>query len=161
MLFKISRKNKIKRNQKSTKSLQLINIKRKSFINKKKVKKSINKRGGRPGGFGFLVDWLMGSENDNENKKQRWCDHPLYLEFKQQLIHDKESSAVIEYDDQKNCEEGTWDKFQAWKAFKNGLQLPDDHKWQLITANANPISGRQEKHIIWGSVPLKYFFSSD
>jgi hypothetical protein len=163
MFLKISRKNKIKRNQKSTKSLQLINIKRKSAKNKKKVKKSINKRGGRPGGLGFLLDWMMGSENDNENKqqdsenkKQRWCDHPLYLEFKQQLIQD----TVIE-NDPKQCEDGIWDKFQAWKALKNGLQLPEDHKWQLITANANPISGRQEKHIIWGSIPLKYFFSSD
>ena len=154
MFFKISRKNKIKRNQKSTKSLQLI-LKRKVSKNKKKVKKSINKRGGRPGRLDILLDWMMGAENDNENKKQRWCDHPLYLEFKQQLIQD----TVIE-NDPKQCEEGTWDKFQAWKALKNGLQLPKDHKWQLITANANPINGKQEKHIIWGSIPLKYFFSS-
>jgi hypothetical protein len=150
MIFKISTKNKIKRNQKSTnstKSLQLINIKRKSFTNKKKVKKSINKRGGRPGGYDILVD--------NENKKQRWCDHPLYLEFKQQLIQD----TVIE-NDPKQCESGTWDKFQAWKALKNGLQLPEDHKWQLITGNANS-KFTNDKHIIWGSIPLKYFFSSD
>jgi hypothetical protein len=151
MFFKISRKNKIKR-KKSAKSLQLMNIKRKLSKNKKK---SINKRGGRPGRLDILLDWMMGPEKDNDNKKQRWCDHPLYLEFKQQLVQD----TVIE-NDPKQCEEGTWDKFQAWKALKNGLQLPKDHKWQLITANANHIA-TNEKHIIWGSIPLKYFFSSD
>jgi hypothetical protein len=155
MFFKISRKNKIKRNQKSTKSLQLMNIKRKSYKNNKKVKKSINKRGGRPGGFDVLIDWMAGPENDNQNKKTRWCDHPLYLEFKQQLKQD----TIIE-SHPKPCESETWDKFQAWKALKNGLQLPEGYKWQLITANANHIV-TNEKHIIWGSIPLKYFFSSD
>lgn len=146
MLFKISRKNKTKRKQKS------LNLK-KLTKNNKKVKKSIIKRGGTPGGFEYFVK-LMGLLTDD--KKQSWCDNPLYLDFKQQL----HSSTIIETDPKK-CESGMWDKFQAWKALKNGLKLPDDHQWELITANANPISGRQEKHIIWGSIPLKYFFSSE
>ncbi len=118
-----------------TKSLHSLHFK-KVTKNNKKVKKSTIKRGGKP---------------------NRWCDNQLYIEFKQE---EGNYNSAISENDPKKCESGMWDKFQAWKALKDGLQLPDDRKWQLITANANPISEKQEKHIIWGSIPLKYFFSS-
>ena len=152
MVFKISKKNKINRNQKFNKSLHSLHFK-KVTKNNKKVKKSTIKRGGKPGGLGYFMDF-MGLDDDEQ---QRWCDNPLYTEFKKE---EGQSSSTIRENDPKKCESGMWDKFQAWKALKNGLQLPDDRIWQLITANANPISGKQEKHIIWGSIPLKYFFSS-